>query len=174
MPLPTSSGSICCWTGKCCLKDYGGEISKGLCFGNTLIRLFAKEQPFDPTHSQGRIENMLRRFAPEYERSTDTEISNHVPFTGDGHAVLPESADIFRQFLLQPNAAIPAMIMSRRTLINPLRVRDLCRMLVAVDLLDEAPPLSGCFQLSRDARSELWIERIREQLLIESTPSKAA
>ena len=107
---------------------------------------------------------MLRRFAPEYERSVDLEVENHFPFRPDGQAVLPESEEIFRQFLMNPDVAIPAMIISRRTLVHPLRVRDICRMLVAVDLLEESPPQSDVFCLSSDPRSSEWIERIRKRL----------
>ena len=106
---------------------------------------------------------MLRRFAPGYERPAPDEARELVircPFSRDGVSNHPEATEIIREFFDHPLATISAMIISRRTLIKPFRVLDMCRLMASMDILEESPPLSGCFRLSSDLRVQTWLEQI--------------
>lgn len=115
--------------------------------------------------SREYIAVMLRRFAPDTERPTPSQLREwHVGrlFDGDGMPINIESGLIIQQFIDNPKATISAIIISKRTQLNPYLVRSYCRQMCVLDVLTESPPMSACFALSQDAHAnESLIQKIR-------------
>ncbi|MDD3896638.1 MAG: hypothetical protein PHU04_02205 [Candidatus Peribacteraceae bacterium] len=113
---------------------------------------------------------MLRRFAPDHERPAPDQVREwHVGnmFDKEGTPVDVETGLIIQQFLDSPNAAISAMIVSRRTHLNPFLVRSYCRQMCnpCINVLEELPPLGNCFQLNTnttDLYAQELIGKIRQ------------
>ena len=110
---------------------------------------------------------MLRRFAPGVDRPDPDQLREwHIGrmFDDEGMPIDVEAGLIIQQFIDTPDATISAIIISRRTQLNPFLVRSYCRQMCAVDVLQESPPLSACFALNKygnDYSSSL-ISKIRE------------
>jgi len=110
---------------------------------------------------------MFRRFAPGVERPSPDQLREwHIGrmFDNEGMPIDVESGLIIQQLINSPNATISAIIISRRTKLNPFLVRSYCRQMCAVDVLQESPPLSACFTLNKDpdAFTLSLIKKIRE------------
>jgi len=96
---------------------------------------------------------MLRRFAPDVDRPSPDQLRAwHIGrmFDDDGTPIDVEAGLIIQQFIDSPDATISAIIVSRRTKLNPFHVRSYCRQMCAVDVLQESPPLSACFTLNKN------------------------
>ena len=92
---------------------------------------------------------MPRRFAPGVERPDPDQLREwHVGqlFAANGESLCDEADIIIRQFLESPGATISAIIISRRTFIDPFQVRSFCRQMAVVGILEEYPPLSACLR----------------------------
>ena len=111
---------------------------------------------------------MLRRFAPGTERPSPDQLREwHVGnmFDEEGMPVDVETGLIIQQFLDSPNATISAIIVSRRTDLNPFLVRSYCRQMCnpCINVLEESPPLSTCFRLAKDTNANrVLIDKIIE------------
>jgi hypothetical protein len=111
---------------------------------------------------------MLRRFAPGYERPHPDQMRQwHMRrlFDEKGTPIDVETGLIIQPFLDTPHATISAMIISHRTRLNPFLVRNYCRQMCVLGILEESPPLSACFKLTNntDRFTQSLITKIRAE-----------
>lgn len=108
---------------------------------------------------------MLRRFAPDTERPSPDQLREwHIGrmFDNDGMPMDIPSGLIIQPFIDNPNATISAIILSKRMDLNPFLVRSYCRQMCVFNVLEESPPMSVSFTLSKETSAQPLIEKIRD------------